>query len=202
MAQAGDNIRQWRLIGEYYDQKVADGLSPHGAEQAIRREGHQQQFDYRCRNEAGCQVDAPDNLWIAGRFDFATSWVTVANVPDPLAPLMAQAARRMQSAQAAIERYVGRGEGSGSRGIPRRQDSRRFFVEVFVEVRPVAPIQADAEHNTGTELVDLNPDAERNAGTETVDPNPTNVVEGVNPRTGSTRRPSSTAQWIAGKPSA
>jgi hypothetical protein len=120
MAQAGDNIKQWLLIGEYYDQKVADGLSPHAAEQAVRREGHQRQLDYRCRNEAGRQVDAPRNLWIAGSFDFTTSWVAVPVVPDPLAPLIAEAARRVQNAQAVVERALGlrgvaQGEGSGFR---------------------------------------------------------------------------------------
>jgi hypothetical protein len=154
VAKAGNNIKQWLLIGEYYDQKVADGLSPHAAEQAIRREGQQQQFDYRCRSEAGRQVNAPANLWIAGTFDFATSWATVPRIPDPWAPLIAEEIRRTQSVQAAYARYVAGGEGSGFREIPRRQDSRRLFVEVFVEARSVAPIQeqADTERNTGVEV--------------------------------------------------
>jgi hypothetical protein len=161
MVEANRNIapKRWVLLGEYFQQLLDEGLSPHAAEQAIRREGQQQQFDYRCRSEAGRQVNAPANLWIAGSFDFATSWATVPRIPDPLAPLIAEAARRVRSVEASVERALGlRGvaqkEDSSSREILRRPDSRRLFVEVFVEARSVAPIQeqADTERNTGVEV--------------------------------------------------
>jgi hypothetical protein len=195
MAQAGDNLKQWLLIGEYYDQKLADGLSPHAAEQAIRREGHQRQFDYRCHDEACHQVVAPANLWIAGTFDFPTNSVTVPNLFYPSAQRMAEIARQAQSVQAAVDRMLGRNvaqkEDSGSSEIPRQQDNQRFFLEVSVEARPVAPIQADAERHTGIEPVNSNLDVERNTDVGPDDPTPTNAVKGVDSfRTGSAGRPS------------
>jgi hypothetical protein len=167
MVEANRNIapKRWLLLGEYFQQLLADGLSPSAAEQAIRREGHQRQLDCRCHDEAGRQVAAPDNLWSACRFDFVTSWAIVPNIPDPLASPMAEAVRRAQNVRAAVERYLTQGEGSGSHEIPRRPHSRRFFVEVFVELRPVAPIQADADNT------DAGP----------IDPSSTNAVERIDP---------------------
>jgi hypothetical protein len=183
MAEAADNIKRWYLLAEYHDQKIAEGLSRHAAEHAIRREGHQRQFKCRCHNEAGHQVDPPANLWIAGSFDFATSWVSLPNIPDPLAPLLAETARKHQQVQASIRRVLGQAPGSDEdnslREAPRRQDSRRLFVEVLVAIKPAAPNQAQAERDTSANAADRNPTVAKNA------------VEGVNPfRTGSAGRPS------------
>jgi hypothetical protein len=138
MALATGTNKHWILLGEHYDQKLARGLSPRAAEQEVRRERMHNSVPCRCQNEYGEVVDPPVSFWAAATFNFETSWVSAPLPSDPLAPLVAHAARRYKETVEPIRRMFGsRAIGTDDNPAPQilsRPRILKYLVEVEVEV--------------------------------------------------------------------
>jgi hypothetical protein len=148
MAEASGTNKHWILLGEHYDQKLAQGLSPRAAEQEVRRERVQNSIPCRCQNEYGEVVDPPASFWAAANFNFETSWVSAPLPPDPLAPLFAHAARQYKESENAMRSMFGSlaiGANDNPAEIPSRPRILKYLVEVEVALSAEQPARNTAK---------------------------------------------------------